>query len=140
MALTRHRSPELVGFNPLGPEDRDRVVGEPIVRKVPEGIIVDPEGTQLTYSAFGEHGFLPKWLKFDPENMTFWGTPHRPQYQRIYVKGTTQDGLSAHARTNVLITSDKVDGMAQWLIDMTCLGTPKAGNERGSSTTMGPDR
>ena len=38
------------------------MVGKPIHRKIPEGVIVDPMGTRLTFTAFEEHGELPKWL------------------------------------------------------------------------------
>ena len=47
------------------------VVGKPIHRKIPEGVIVDPMGTQLTFTAFEEHGELPKWL-LGGKNRSVW--------------------------------------------------------------------
>ena len=37
------------------------VVGEAIFKKIPQGVIIDPAGTSLNFSAFEDHGPLPEW-------------------------------------------------------------------------------
>jgi len=102
------------------------VVGKPIYRKIPEGVIVDPMGTRLTFTAFEEHGELPEWLKFDPKTMTFTGVPPEPQGLHVYVKGTTEDGLSGHSPLNVLVASESVNDRARDLISMMPMVSPPA--------------
>lgn len=94
------------------------IVGKPIYRKVPDGVIVDPVGTPLTFTAVEEHGELPEWLKFDPKEMTFTGTPPEPQGLLVYLKGTTEDGLSGNSSLNVLVESESVNQQARDLISM----------------------
>ena len=37
------------------------VVGEAIFKKIPQGVIIDPAGTNLSFTAFEDHGPLPEW-------------------------------------------------------------------------------
>ena len=37
------------------------VVGEAIFKKIPQGVIIDPAGTSLSFTAFEDHGPLPEW-------------------------------------------------------------------------------
>eukprot|EP00434_Breviolum_minutum_P030584 symbB.v1.2.027046.t1/scaffold2748.1/size71683/5 len=94
------------------------VVGEAIFKKIPQGVIIDPAGTSLSFTAFEDHGPLPEWLHFDPKHMTFSGTPDEAQGLRVYLKGSSEDGLSAHSPVNVLIASDEVNNKARDFINM----------------------
>ena len=64
--------------------------GQPFSQTIPADLFVDPEGeTPLTYVATqDDFSALPSWLSFDPETLTFSGTP----------AGTDAPGLTVMVR------------------------------------------
>ncbi|CAK9073867.1 unnamed protein product [Durusdinium trenchii] len=88
-------------------------VGEKMVRQVPEGVVSDPLGSQLHFSAHGEHGTLPHWMSFDPKSMTFSGVPDKALSMTVYVKGATKEGLSARSRMKVVVGTPSVNKLAK---------------------------
>ena len=53
--LISNKQPFFVYFVSAG------VVGEAIFKKIPQGVIIDPAGTSLSFTAFEDHGPLPEW-------------------------------------------------------------------------------
>jgi Ca2+-binding RTX toxin-like protein len=97
------RSVADLNFAPLvSVEIADQSVAEDTewIFTVPAGTFTDPEGDTLSYSATLSGGApLPEWLAFDPESLTFTGTPPADFNGVVSLTVTASDGLLAASDT-----------------------------------------
>ena len=90
-------------------------IGKKLHHNIPIAI-VDPDGGDLAYSASLDGGeALPDWLQFDPEQMTFSGTPSGEGDWTVALKGVSAQGFSSSALMDVHVGGGPTDQMATQL-------------------------